>query len=55
MADRVKRSYRGKTYTTASKRPGRKTVPVKGYCRRPPTSALQLARRAMQQAKEWGF
>jgi hypothetical protein len=34
MADRVKRSYRGKTYYVKSKRPGKKVQWVRGYCRR---------------------
>lgn len=52
MAQRVKRTYRGRTYTVKSKRPGKRTVRVKPYCRRKPEA---LWRRAQRQAKEWGF
>lgn len=55
MADRVKRSYRGRSYTVASKRPGRKTVAVKGYCRKPPLSRLAKSLAALAKSKEWGF
>jgi hypothetical protein len=36
MADRVKRTWRGKTYTVKSTRPGKKRVTVRPYCRRKP-------------------
>lgn len=38
MAARAKYTWRGRTYTRASKRPGKRTVWVKGYCRRKATS-----------------
>lgn len=35
MADRVKRTYRGRTYYAKSSRPGKKSQRVKSHCRRP--------------------
>jgi len=52
MADRAKLRYRGKTYSVKSKRPGKKRVRVRPYCRRKPVS---LWRQAQSKAKEWGF
>jgi hypothetical protein len=51
MADRVKRSYRGETYYAKSKRPGKKTQRVRGYCRR---KAKTLAER-MKRDRDWPF
>jgi len=55
VADRVKRSYRGRTYTVASTRPGKKRVHVTGYCRRKPKSVAERVLGSYKQAKEWGF
>lgn len=55
MADRVKRRYRGRTYTAKSSRPGRKTVKVRAYCRRGGKKLESSWQTAMRHAKEWGF
>lgn len=55
MADRVKRSYRGRTYTVASQRPGKKRVRVKSYCRRKPKTVAERVAGSYRQAREWGF
>lgn len=55
MADRVKRSYRGRTYTVASSRPGKKRVHVKSYCRRKPKTLGERLNAASAKAREWGF
>ena len=55
MADRVKRSYRGRSYTVASARPGKKRVHVKGYCRRKPKSIAERISLSYDKAREWGF
>lgn len=45
MADRTKRTYRGRTYYAKSTRPGKKRVKVKAHCRRKPkTFAQRFAR-----------
>lgn len=54
MADRVKRTYRGRSYTAKSTRRGNKRVKVKAYCRRPPTLVDRI-NGAMAKAREWGF
>jgi hypothetical protein len=41
MAQRAKYKWRGQTYTRKSQRPGKKTVWVKGHCRRKPTSRTE--------------
>jgi hypothetical protein len=55
MAQRVKGTYRGRTYSRASKRPGKRTVKVRGYCRRGRQSFDQRLSAAAAKAKEWGF
>jgi hypothetical protein len=54
MADRVRRTYRGQSYTAKSSRPGHKRVHVKGHCRRKATVADRIMG-SYKQAKEWGF
>ncbi len=55
MAQRVKRSYRGQAYTRASRAPGKRTVRVKSYCRRPALTRLANSVSSYAKAKDWGF
>ncbi len=51
MADRVKRKYRGRTYTVKGKS-RKKNVTVRAYCRR---QGGALWKRAIKSAQDWGF
>ena len=47
MAQRAKYTYRGRTYTRKSLRPGKRTVTVRAYCRRKARKAGRQIREAM--------
>jgi hypothetical protein len=54
MAQRAKGTYRGQKYTRKSLRPGKRTIHVRGYCRRK-RSGLALWEKSALESKEWGW